>query len=94
VDLKCSFVLYVDSTSAITNNVSHLRNLIPKRTFAINDDILSTMRAAPEVQKHFTPHHVKSHQDDSFALDKLPFAARLNVLCYNMAFVLVTKAQL
>jgi hypothetical protein len=82
--IRCTFLLYVDSMGAISN-VSNLRDLIPKRKFANHDDLLSTMRAAHDVIKHFHLHHVKSHQDDKVPFDELPFSAQLNVLCDKMA---------
>ena len=82
--IHCSFQLYVDSNSAITN-VQNLRDLIPKRRYAHNADILSTMAAAHPVLVRFTLVHVKSHQDDTTEFDDLPFSAKLNVLCDTMA---------
>ena len=62
--IRCTFALYVDSAGAILSNVSHIRDLIPKRKFANNANVLSILRAAPDVLCHFTLHHVKSHQDE------------------------------
>lgn len=74
----------MDSNSAITN-VQQLRDLIPKRRFADNADILSTMSSAHHVISCFRLEHVKSHQDDETAFELLPFLAQLNVLCDQMA---------
>ena len=52
VKLKCKFELFVDSTSAISN-VTIIRDLIPKRRFANNADVLSTIRSAPQVVQKF-----------------------------------------
>ena len=48
LDIQCRFLLYVDSTSAISN-VQQLRDLIPKRRFSDNADILTTLSAAHPV---------------------------------------------
>ncbi len=92
IHLACKFLLFVDSNSAITN-VESLRDLIPKRRYANNADILSTMAAAHPVLKCFSLAHVKSHQDDSTEFDKLPFSAQLNVLCDNMATAQLKRQQ-
>ena len=84
IDVQCTFHLFVDSTSAITN-VEQLRDLIPKRRFPDNADILFTMKSAHHVIRSFCFEHVKSHQDDKIHLDRLPFAAQVNVLCDRMA---------
>jgi hypothetical protein len=84
VEIKCKFLLFVDSTSAISN-VQKLKDLIPKRRFADNADILSTMKAAHPVIERFTLEHVKSHQDDKTKVSKLSFSAQLNVFCDKMA---------
>jgi hypothetical protein len=84
LDIRCKFRLYVDSTSAISN-VKTLRDLIPKRRFPNNADILSTMSSAHYVIEHFVMTHVHSHQDNTKAFDKLSFPAQLNVLCDEMA---------
>jgi hypothetical protein len=84
LQLHCSFVIFVDSNSAITN-VQKLRDLIPKRRFADNADIMSTMSAAHQVISRFRLEHVKSHQDDETEFDQLPFSAQLNVRCDHMA---------
>ena len=90
--LHCRFVLYVDSNSAITN-VQNLRDLIPKRRFADNADILSTMSAAHPVISRFTLAHVKSHQDDATEFEQLSFPAQLNVLCDTMATNQLTRQR-
>ena len=64
VDICCKFRLYVDSTSAISN-VKLLRDLIPKRRFPNNADLLSTMSSAHYVLQRFHLTHVPSHQDKS-----------------------------
>jgi hypothetical protein len=84
LDIQCQFQLFVDSNSAISN-VSQLRDLIPRRRFANNADIFSTMSAAHPVIKQFRFQHVKSHQDDQTDFEKLPFPAQVNVLCDDMA---------
>ena len=84
LDICCRFILYVDSTSAISN-VSQLRDLIPKRRFANNADIFSIMSSAHSVITQFQFQHVKSHQDDNTDVDKLSFPARVNVSCDQMA---------
>jgi hypothetical protein len=84
VEICCTFQLYVDSTSAITN-VKLLRDLIPKRRFPNNADLLSTMGAAHHVIEHFLLTHVHSHQDKEVSFADLPFPAQLNVLCDTMA---------
>ena len=84
LDIQCRILLYVDSTSAISN-VQKLQALIPKRRFADNADILSTLSAAHPVISRFTLAHVKSHQDDRTEVSKLPFSAQLNVCCDEMA---------
>ena len=84
VDICCTFRLYVDSTSAISN-VKLLRDLIPKHRFPNNADLLSTMRSAHYVIEHFLLTHVHSHQDKDTSFDELPFPAQLNVLCDTMA---------
>jgi hypothetical protein len=84
LDIQCRFLLYVDSMSAISN-VQQLQALIPKRRFADNADILSTLSAAHSVISRFTLAHVKSHQDDRTEVSKLPFSAQLNVCCDKMA---------
>ena len=86
VDLKGSFVLFVDSTSAISTNMSQLCDPIPKRKYANNADILSTMHNAPEVFKPFKLHHVvRSHPVDSVDFSKLMFSFQLHVQCNCMA---------
>ncbi|KAI2490389.1 hypothetical protein MHU86_24173 [Fragilaria crotonensis] len=84
VEISCTFQLYVDSTSAISN-VKMLRDLIPKRRFPNHADILSTMSSAHYVLEHVRFTHVHSHQDQTTAFDDLPFPAQLNVLCDKMA---------
>jgi hypothetical protein len=84
VDIKCRFLLFVDSTSAISN-VQKLKDLIPQRRFADNADILSTLAAAHSVIERFTLDHVKSHQEEATKVSKLPFSAQLNVFCDTMA---------
>ena len=84
IKIQCQFLLYVDSSSAITN-VEQLRDLIPKRRFPDNADVLYTMKAAHHVLRHFRLEHIKSHQDDKVKYDNLPFPAQLNVLCDRMA---------
>lgn len=84
VELKCTFELFVDSTSAISN-VTIIRDLIPKRRFANNADILSTIRSAPQVVQKFQLRHVKSHQDDKVPFEELPFPVQLNVWCDTLA---------
>ena len=83
VDICCKFRLYVDSTSAISN-VKLLRDLIPKRRFPNNADLLSTMSSAHYVLQRFHLTHVPSHQDKSTDFADLPFPAQLNVLCDAM----------
>ena len=82
--IRSTFHLYVDSSSAISH-VSHIRDLIPKRKLANHADILSTLRAAPDVLRHFLLHKVQTHQDATTEFEKLPFEAQLNVLCDRMA---------
>ena len=84
VDVCCKFRLYVDSTGAISN-VQLLRDLVPKRRFPNNADLLSTMKSAHHILKHFHLAHVHSHQDTTTDFDDLPFPAQLNVLCDTMA---------
>jgi hypothetical protein len=84
INICCTFRLYVDSTSAISN-VTTLRDLIPKRRFPNNADILSTMSAAHYVLERFLLSHLHSHQDTQKAIAELPFPAQLNVLCNEMA---------
>ena len=84
INICCTFLLYVDSTGAITN-VEQLRYRIPKRRFPDNADILCTLKSAPHVLSHFRFQHVKSHQDDEVDFAELPFPAQLNVLCDCMA---------
>ena len=84
VDISCSFQLHVDSTSAISN-VKLLRDLIPKRRFPNNADLLSPMSSAHYVIKQFVLSHVHSHQDKDTEFDKLPFPVQLNVMCDTMA---------
>ena len=74
LQLHCIFVLFVDSNSAITN-VQKLCDLIPKRRFADNADIMSTMSATHHVISRFRLEHVKSHQDDETEFDQLSFSA-------------------
>lgn len=76
----CTFKLFVDSSTSAISNVSAIRDLIPKQKFANNADILSTLRAAPDVLSHFLLYHVTSHQDATTDFDSLPFEAQLNVL--------------
>jgi hypothetical protein len=62
--------------------VKILRDLIPKRRFADNANILSPIPSAPHyVMSHFLVEHVKSHQDDKVEFDQLPFPVQLNVHC-------------
>ena len=82
--IHCRFQFYVDSSSAISN-VEQLRDLIPKRKYPNNADIISTLKDSHHVLRCFTLTHVKSHQDDKVKFDDLPFSARLNVLCDRMA---------
>jgi hypothetical protein len=84
VEIECTFRLYVDSTSAISN-VKTLRDLIPKRRFPNHADLFSTMSAAHYVIARFVLTHVHSHQDNDTDFDELPFPAQLNVLCDRMA---------
>ena len=84
IDICCTFQLYVDSTSAISN-VKLIRDRIPKRRYPDNADLLSSIRSAHHVTLRFRLEHVKSHQDDKEDFDKLPFPAQLNVLCDRMA---------
>jgi hypothetical protein len=84
IGIECSFRLFVDSTSAITN-VNTLRDLIPKRRFPNHADVLSTISSAHYVIARFLLTHVHSHQDDDIAFDELPFPVQLNVLCDRMA---------
>ena len=84
IDIACSFHLYVDSTSAITN-VKTLRDLIPKRRFPNHADVLSTMSAAHYILSRFSLTHVHSHQDKDKDFNDLPFPVQLNVLCDRMA---------
>jgi hypothetical protein len=84
VEIRCTFRLYVDSTSAISN-VKKLSNLIPKRRFSNTADILSTMSSAHYVIHHFVLSHVHSHQDNDTPFSELPFPVQLNVLCDTMA---------
>ena len=62
--IQCQFRLYLDSSSAISN-VNQLRDLILKRKYANNADVLSTMRSAHHVIEKFSLQHVKSHQDNT-----------------------------
>ena len=84
LDVACTFKMYVDSTSAISN-VKLLRDMIPRRTYPDNADVLSTMKSADHIIGQFIFEHVKSHQDATVAFDDLPFSAQLNVLCDAMA---------
>ena len=84
VTIRCTFCLYVDSMSAITN-VTTLRDLIPRRRFPNHADVLSTISSANHVLKHFILHHVPAHQDDETCFEDLSFPAQLNVLCDKMA---------
>ena len=84
LDILGRFQFYVDSTSAITD-VEHLRNLIPRRKYPNNADVLSTMSDAQHVIDRFSLTHVKSHQDEKTEFEKLSFpAAQLNVRCDHM----------
>lgn len=74
----------MDSTSAISNT-KLIRNLIPKRRYADNADVLSILRAAPDIVKNYQLEHVKSHQDDTTDVKDLPFSAQLNVACNALA---------
>ena len=85
VDIRYKFRLYVDSTSAISNVTTTLRDLIPKRRFPNHADILSTMSSAHNVIEYFVMTHAHRHQDDTKRFDELPFPAQLNVLCDEMA---------
>jgi hypothetical protein len=82
--IQCRFQFFVDSKSAVSN-VHLLRDLIQKRRYADNADILSHMRSVHHVVSRFSLEHVKSHQDDTTDFDKLMFPAQLNVLCDRMA---------
>ena len=84
IEICCTFQLYVDSTSAISN-VTLIRDRIPKRRYPDNADLLSSLRSAHHVTLRFQLEHVKSHQDDKEDFEKLPFPAQLNVLCDRMA---------
>jgi hypothetical protein len=84
IDIKCQFRIYVDSSSVISN-VNLLKELIPKRRFANNADILSTIRSAHYVFRLYPLEHVKSHQDDKTKFETLPLPAQLNVLCDHIA---------
>ena len=91
--IQCQFRLYVDSSSAISN-VNQLRDLIPKRQYANNADVLSTMRSAHHVIEKFSIQHVKSHQDNSVEFDKLPFPTQVNVTCDHMATAQLKRQSL
>jgi hypothetical protein len=82
--IHCKFHFFVDSTSAISN-VKLIRDLIPKRRYPNNADLLSVMRSAHHIVSHYQLEHVKSHQDDKIDFEDLPFSAQLNVLCDEMA---------
>ena len=84
VEICCTFRLYVDSTSAISN-VKTLRDRIPKRRFPNHADLLSTMSSAHYVLKKFMMSHVHSHQDKDTAFAELSFPVQLNILCDTMA---------
>ncbi len=84
IQLHCKFLMYVDSSSAITN-VECLNDLKQNRRYVNNADILLTMAVAHPVLKRFSLEHVKSHQDDSTEFEKNSFSAHLNVLCNTMA---------
>jgi hypothetical protein len=85
IDIKCKFRIYVGSASAISN-VDLLKELISRRRFANNAEILSTIRSAHYVVRLYTLEHVKSHQDENTKFEKLlPLPAQLNVLCNQMA---------
>ena len=92
LEIQCQFQLFVDSTSAITN-VSQLREMMPRRRFANNADIFSTMSAAHPVLTQFRFQHVKSHQDDTTDLEQLSFPAQVNVLCDEMATTQLLSQQ-
>lgn len=83
-EITCRFNFYVDSKCA-SSNVNMIRDLIPKRKYANNADILRIIRV-PLIVRKFTLEHVKSqHQDDSTDVATLPFPAQLNVWCDAMA---------
>jgi hypothetical protein len=82
--IRCKFHFFVDSTSAISN-VKLIRDLIPKRRYLNNADLLSVMRSAHHIVSHYQLEHVKSHQNDKIDFETLPFSAQHNVLCDKMA---------
>ena len=84
IDIFCTFRLYIDSTSAISN-VKLIRDNIPKRRYPDNADLLATLQSSHHVTLHFRLDHVKSHQDANTDFDDLPFPAQLNVLYNTMA---------
>ena len=85
VDIRCTFQLYVDSMGAISN-VTLVQDLLPKRRFPDNADLLSAMRTSHRVTARFCLEHVKSHQDETEDFANLPFSAQLkNVLADKQA---------
>ena len=93
LDIQCRFLLFVDSTSAISN-IQQLKDLIPKRRFSDKADILTTLSAAHPVISRVTLSHVKSHQDARTEISKLPFSAQLNVCCDEMATTQLNRQAL
>ncbi len=84
INIRSHLKFFVDSMGAISN-VQTIRDQIPRRRFPNNADLLSTLREAPHILRHYRFVHVKSHQDDDVSIDKLPFSAQLNVLCDELA---------
>jgi hypothetical protein len=84
LSFQCKFQLSSSSIGAI-NQVSAIRDLIPTRKFANNADLLSTLRAAPEVLNTYRLCQVRSPQDASTKFDLLPISEKLHVICERMA---------
>lgn len=78
--IRCKFKFYANSASAV-KIVSSIRDQIPTRKFADNADILSTIRAAPEIIHRCLLYHVHRHAEDTTTVfDRLPFAVQLRTL--------------
>ena len=75
----------MDSTPGAISKTKLIRDLIPKRRYADNADLLSILRAAADIVKNYQLEHVKSHQDDRTDVQDLPFSAQLNVACDALA---------
>ncbi|KAI2502698.1 hypothetical protein MHU86_11755 [Fragilaria crotonensis] len=83
--IQSKLKLFVNSSSAI-REVSNVRDMIPKRKMANNADLLSMLRDAPSVIRHFHLSKRHRHNDaDTIAVELRPFSAQLNDLCTSMA---------